>query len=1020
MRDLWGYMRKKILILSVNPKDTARLRLDEEVREITEGLKLSKNRKQFTLHQTWAVRLRDLRRAMLEYEPQIVHFCGHGEENGLLVEDVNGKPILVSPDALSGLFALFADQVECVLLNACYSKNQAEAINKHINYVIGMSEGIQDKVAVEFAVGFYDTLGAGKSIEEAFKFGRNAIELYGLPQHLVPRLLIKKNETNILNQVDDQISKSSNYIPPERRIRIQACNTCNLNCPPCHWDEFEKDKRPHYTEVMKLINNLKKDGQNTSIHPRPKISFTLTGGEPLFNEDHWEEFIQVVKVYETDNEGNKVNSAYLLTNGTLLDEDKIGVLKQEGLRKIRVSLNYDENGEISEKVTRIENIKHLLTKINDIEVRFNHVIRADTFKDISLFNGEIFQFHSFILENFGEWIPNNVKEIGFIQETGNKDIDIFLLAKQWCKTNGIAPQPNYLGTRKLAAKLLNGLMVTFIKLNCDVKDDYIARCFDCVQERDIGISADARVRICSGWNEHLKPQFKYAQIDFEHPLVGIAGVIRRQYGLAGFYGHFPFWVNKLENKPVPGFFQQKLFDGNSLKGLLKQIGCPIDKDDLNSIIPHIAGIILKGDSPFKKLYEEGSYDQKSLEHSTQLCELLLRAAYDATQGLKDSHDRMLLNGILLILGYLTIDEGLFSTGRTVLVRGMAERLMRELATGIDPEATALLTQAAYCIATIAFENVDPRVVDCFINAILEDELQQMSCEILYLKGCIYRQLSGEEKDQQKKEVIVQQAINAFKKCHEISEQKLTRQKLKEQQSKLYKEIRAESRRSLGAITKNIPGREEESRKHFLISEFLGALDKTFLRYHSLFSEGYASLCNYFTKEYGKPDINLPEEGYKAYKCLSDSIALNDEFYASLIRIALLELAFDRPKYAKAHLMQAKNVFSRRGLLTDQEYLNSILCRLILLYTLYELDKQNFNMSQFSQLLDLNIEDCTKVGARDIQCVQEDAEILKKVIQNKQGTLKSDKILAKIDSHINEFIKGCEELLQIKQKTGATP
>lgn len=82
--------QKTILILSVNPKNTSRLRLDEEFREIDEGLKRSKNRERFSIRTKWAIRLRDFRRAILDYEPQIVHFCGHGDDNGLVVEDDNG------------------------------------------------------------------------------------------------------------------------------------------------------------------------------------------------------------------------------------------------------------------------------------------------------------------------------------------------------------------------------------------------------------------------------------------------------------------------------------------------------------------------------------------------------------------------------------------------------------------------------------------------------------------------------------------------------------------------------------------------------------------------------------------------------------------------------------------------------------------------------------------------------------------------------------------------------------------
>lgn len=187
---------KKILILSANPRGTSRIRLDEEVRDIEEGLRLSKHRDQFEIEARLAVRLRDLRRALLDYEPQIVHFTGHGTEKGLMVVGEAGFAVHISAKALSGLFALFSDQVECVILNACYSAPQAAAINQHIKYVIGMRREIKDKAAIEFAVGFYDALGAGKSIEAAFKFGCNAILQFfpDIPENLIPVLNKGRND----------------------------------------------------------------------------------------------------------------------------------------------------------------------------------------------------------------------------------------------------------------------------------------------------------------------------------------------------------------------------------------------------------------------------------------------------------------------------------------------------------------------------------------------------------------------------------------------------------------------------------------------------------------------------------------------------------------------------------------------------------------------------------------------------------------------------------------------------------
>ncbi len=186
---------KRILILSANPITTPRLRLDKEIREIEEGLRRAKQRRRFKIESRLAVRLRDLRRALLDVEPHIVHFTGHGRENGLLVENEIGEAVRISKKALSGLFELFSDRVECVILSACYSALQANAISKHINYVIGMRKEIEDKATIEFAVGFYDALGAGRPVEEAFKFGCNAVllEFPDLPEHLIPVLKKRKD-----------------------------------------------------------------------------------------------------------------------------------------------------------------------------------------------------------------------------------------------------------------------------------------------------------------------------------------------------------------------------------------------------------------------------------------------------------------------------------------------------------------------------------------------------------------------------------------------------------------------------------------------------------------------------------------------------------------------------------------------------------------------------------------------------------------------------------------------------------
>jgi hypothetical protein len=199
--------RAKILIVAANPKDTSRLRLDEEVREIEAALQRSQRRNQFSVRSTWASRPKDLRRALLDQQPHIVHFSGHGDPEGLVLEDAVGQAVIVPPEALEGLFNLFRENLQCVLLNACYSEAQATAIAKRIPYVIGMREEIADDIALEFAVGFYDALGAGRSIEQAFEFGYNAIKLLGRSDAPQPVIL-----SNSRNQAGIGTNRGSNRV----------------------------------------------------------------------------------------------------------------------------------------------------------------------------------------------------------------------------------------------------------------------------------------------------------------------------------------------------------------------------------------------------------------------------------------------------------------------------------------------------------------------------------------------------------------------------------------------------------------------------------------------------------------------------------------------------------------------------------------------------------------------------------------------------------------------------------------
>ncbi len=241
---------KKILILSANPKNTSNLRLDEEVREIKNTLAISPNRDEFQIITESAVRVDDLTRFLSHHQPTIVHFSGHGSgTDGLVLEDNSGHMQLVSTQALAKLFDLFQSQVDCVLLNACYSESQATAIHQHIDCVVGMNQAIGDPAAIKFSVGFYTALAAGRNYEDCFQMGCTSIDLQGIPESLTPAIKIRRRRyqteqpTNPVKSDRDNGMNNDNKGGQNRSVSIGGSvtgsaiqtgdnNTANINFQP--------------------------------------------------------------------------------------------------------------------------------------------------------------------------------------------------------------------------------------------------------------------------------------------------------------------------------------------------------------------------------------------------------------------------------------------------------------------------------------------------------------------------------------------------------------------------------------------------------------------------------------------------------------------------------------------------------------------------------------------------------------------------------------------------------------------
>jgi hypothetical protein len=192
-----GTMNKvKVLFLAANPEDTRKLKLDEEIREITEKMRRS-NPRLFELVSAWALRSDDLLQALNEYKPHIVHFSGHGNSEGEILVVGNSKGSKagvsksVSQDAILGLFTTLKGNIRVVVFNFCESKSLAQAVTNVIDCAIGTNNTISDLGAITFAASFYRAIGFGCSIQQAFDQGKAALTLEGIKEADTYELIAK-------------------------------------------------------------------------------------------------------------------------------------------------------------------------------------------------------------------------------------------------------------------------------------------------------------------------------------------------------------------------------------------------------------------------------------------------------------------------------------------------------------------------------------------------------------------------------------------------------------------------------------------------------------------------------------------------------------------------------------------------------------------------------------------------------------------------------------------------------------
>jgi CHAT domain-containing protein/NACHT domain-containing protein len=196
---------KIILFLAANPKNTSRLDLEGECAAIEHELRLARHGNDFEFRSKWVVTVDEMARHLIDLNPTIIHFSGHGRrstsgaeptasrdvappgDSGIYLHDERHGVQLVTGRALALMVKASAPSTRLVVLNACYSDGHAEELSQVVDCVVGMTRAIHDHAAHSFAVAFYRALGHRFSVGNAVAHAVATLAAKQLPDESIPR-----------------------------------------------------------------------------------------------------------------------------------------------------------------------------------------------------------------------------------------------------------------------------------------------------------------------------------------------------------------------------------------------------------------------------------------------------------------------------------------------------------------------------------------------------------------------------------------------------------------------------------------------------------------------------------------------------------------------------------------------------------------------------------------------------------------------------------------------------------------
>jgi esterase/lipase superfamily enzyme len=207
-------VEKCILVLAADPRGTARFELEQEAATIERQLEQGRYGKDYIVRIEQGSKIEDLAGYLSKYRPIIVHIVGHGSATGeILLENDRQELEAVTATKIVKLFTSVEQQIECLLLNSCFSAEMADVLIAHIPCTIGIDEEIDDPTIETFTSEFYRGLATGKGYYKAFELGRARTRSTELVDVNLPCFIT--SDRTLLNAPDKVLGKVVRSLKPE-------------------------------------------------------------------------------------------------------------------------------------------------------------------------------------------------------------------------------------------------------------------------------------------------------------------------------------------------------------------------------------------------------------------------------------------------------------------------------------------------------------------------------------------------------------------------------------------------------------------------------------------------------------------------------------------------------------------------------------------------------------------------------------------------------------------------------------